>query len=505
MLEQVNSLDRNIAYLDKMIAHLQAEATRMVSENKKASMWCLKRIALYEGPRNTSNSTKFALEQQIVMLQGAEMTRDTFLAQELGLGAMKQARKDLSVDEVHDVQSEISEQFAAHHFELLQIQQKRHVKKVADMLEDWTDNIRQVFTDIICRRTADGETKKQEIMQARMQEIMQDKTQEIVAESMVHIDKRRMCIYRRREQHTQALRARSESQPKGVLEATLGHLRELAHTRIWQSPESLNDEASSRLQLFSELGEASQQHATCMRQLRIAASTCLVRASSHDGTSAALQRVPSRAVGELPASMQQLTEQRDTARLDLVSLQAAAKADHVPRMRERLACLSQALRRLDSCTSSDVSNMSADQLRRASRGLADLSAAEREAQRALGLPPLLPAGTMPAHATQHGVEQCPEPEHAVTGVGHALKKVKKATLLSLSLQQAQNVLGRETVQEILHAIRASGRSTEDEEVVVAALEGARRARAHVHRPARALVCGYQSLTRPLPLSCLGRL
>jgi len=149
MREHLGSMDKKADFLDKKINDMVTEAKRrMKSKDKKGALMCLKKKKMYEGQRTTLDNTKFAMEQQVMMLESAEMTKNTFQAQKLGLGAMKAVQKDLNVDEVDDLQEDLREQMD----DMNDIQDMMGQSLGGDMMDD--DELEAEF-DELCEGTLD--------------------------------------------------------------------------------------------------------------------------------------------------------------------------------------------------------------------------------------------------------------------------------------------------------------------------------------------------------------
>jgi len=97
--------------LQKKIDQQLTEAIKfMASKNKRAALMCLKRKKTYEAQMEKIYGAKLTIEQQVMMLEGANVSLEAMNAMKMGAASMNTIHKDLNVDQVDDTMDEIREQ-----------------------------------------------------------------------------------------------------------------------------------------------------------------------------------------------------------------------------------------------------------------------------------------------------------------------------------------------------------------------------------------------------------
>lgn len=110
------SLQSNLTFLEKRQAHLtkqaeeqEAEAKRNIN-NKRAAMAALRRKKQYEGEVDKLEDHKRTVEQQLFMIQNANIQHETVQAMKQGAAAMKAINKGMSIEKVDKTMDEIRDQ-----------------------------------------------------------------------------------------------------------------------------------------------------------------------------------------------------------------------------------------------------------------------------------------------------------------------------------------------------------------------------------------------------------
>jgi len=104
-------LEKREQFLQKKIDQQLLEAKKaMAAKNKKAAMMCLKRKKTYEAQMEKIYGAKLTIEQQVMMLEGANVSLEAMNAMKMGASSMKAIHQDLNIDQVDDTMDEIREQ-----------------------------------------------------------------------------------------------------------------------------------------------------------------------------------------------------------------------------------------------------------------------------------------------------------------------------------------------------------------------------------------------------------
>ena len=110
------SLQSNLTFLEKRQAHLtkqaeeqEAEAKRNIN-NKRAALAALRRKKQYEGEVDKLEDHKRTVEQQLFMIQNANIQHETVQAMKQGAAAMKAINKGMSIEKVDKTMDDIRDQ-----------------------------------------------------------------------------------------------------------------------------------------------------------------------------------------------------------------------------------------------------------------------------------------------------------------------------------------------------------------------------------------------------------
>lgn len=106
--QHVNSMQKREKFLDQKIAAELAKAKELSrKKDKRGAMMALKKKKLYEKEVAQIQNTTFQMEQQMMMLEQANMNKLTVDAIKTGAQAMKATATELNIDEVEDVMADV--------------------------------------------------------------------------------------------------------------------------------------------------------------------------------------------------------------------------------------------------------------------------------------------------------------------------------------------------------------------------------------------------------------
>jgi charged multivesicular body protein 4A/B len=89
----------------------QADAKKfMQQKNKRSALQCLKRKKVYETQVDKLGATRFAIEQQVMTLEQANVSVEAMQAMKMGAQSMKTIQKDMTIDDVDKTMDDIQEQ-----------------------------------------------------------------------------------------------------------------------------------------------------------------------------------------------------------------------------------------------------------------------------------------------------------------------------------------------------------------------------------------------------------
>jgi len=109
--EHIQGMQKREAFLQKKV---DAELTRAKEcskkKDKRGALMALKKKKLFEKEQSQLSNTVFQMEQQMMMLEGANMQAATVNALKAGNDAMKKQMKEMNVDAVQDVMDDVADQ-----------------------------------------------------------------------------------------------------------------------------------------------------------------------------------------------------------------------------------------------------------------------------------------------------------------------------------------------------------------------------------------------------------
>jgi len=110
MREHMNAMEKRSAFLQKKIDAETANAkARLQKKDKRGAMMALKKKKLFEKEQDQLSQSTLNLEQQVAMLEQANMSAATVDVMKVGAAAQKQLQKSLNPDVVEDVMDDIQE------------------------------------------------------------------------------------------------------------------------------------------------------------------------------------------------------------------------------------------------------------------------------------------------------------------------------------------------------------------------------------------------------------
>jgi len=109
--ETLDMLEKREQFLQKKIDGQTAEAKKfMQQKNKRAALMCLKRKKTYETQIEKIAGARMTIEQQVMTLEGANVSLEAMNAMKMGAASMKSIHQDINIDKVDDTMEEIREQ-----------------------------------------------------------------------------------------------------------------------------------------------------------------------------------------------------------------------------------------------------------------------------------------------------------------------------------------------------------------------------------------------------------
>jgi len=109
--ETLDMLEKREQFLQKKIDGQTTEAKKfMAQKNKRAALMCLKRKKTYEGQIEKISGARMTIEQQVMTLEGANVSLEAMNAMKMGAASMKAIHQDINIDKVDDTMEEIREQ-----------------------------------------------------------------------------------------------------------------------------------------------------------------------------------------------------------------------------------------------------------------------------------------------------------------------------------------------------------------------------------------------------------
>jgi len=109
--ETLDMLEKREMFLQKKCEKETAEAKKfMVLKNKRAALMCLKRKKTYEAQMEKLAGARMTIEQQVMTLEGANVSLEAMNAMKMGAQSMKSIHNDINIDRVDDTMEEIREQ-----------------------------------------------------------------------------------------------------------------------------------------------------------------------------------------------------------------------------------------------------------------------------------------------------------------------------------------------------------------------------------------------------------
>ena len=109
--ETLDLLDKREQFLQKKIQDELNKARELNDKkNKRGALICLKKKHVYETQAEKLSGTKMALEQQVMTLEGANVSVEAMKALKAGAASMKSIHKELDVDKINDVMDDVNEQ-----------------------------------------------------------------------------------------------------------------------------------------------------------------------------------------------------------------------------------------------------------------------------------------------------------------------------------------------------------------------------------------------------------
>lgn len=108
MKAHLATMEKREKFIEQKIAKEIANAKqRSRAKDKRGALMALKRKKMHEGEINQLQQVRFGIEQQIMVLEQANVSKDTVAAMKTGRDALKQAQADLAIDDVEDVMDDV--------------------------------------------------------------------------------------------------------------------------------------------------------------------------------------------------------------------------------------------------------------------------------------------------------------------------------------------------------------------------------------------------------------
>jgi len=109
--ETLDMLEKREQFLQKKGDQQTAEAKKfMQAKNKRAALMCLKRRKTYEAQMEKIAGARMTIEQQVMTLEGANVSLEAMNAMKMGAASMKSIHQNINIDKVDDTMDEIREQ-----------------------------------------------------------------------------------------------------------------------------------------------------------------------------------------------------------------------------------------------------------------------------------------------------------------------------------------------------------------------------------------------------------
>jgi len=109
--ETLDMLEKREQFLMKKCDQQVMEAKKfMAAKNKRAALMCLKRKKTYEVQVEKISGARMTIEQQVMTLEGANVSLEAMNAMKMGAASMKSIHNDINIDKVDDTMEEIREQ-----------------------------------------------------------------------------------------------------------------------------------------------------------------------------------------------------------------------------------------------------------------------------------------------------------------------------------------------------------------------------------------------------------
>lgn len=108
--ETLDMLQKREQYLERNIAKEIDFARKNASTNKRAALMALKRKKGYEAQIEKLTATQMTIEEQLMVIEGAQVNLETMKALRTGAKAMEKIHGAMTIDQVDDTMDEIREQ-----------------------------------------------------------------------------------------------------------------------------------------------------------------------------------------------------------------------------------------------------------------------------------------------------------------------------------------------------------------------------------------------------------
>jgi len=109
--ETLDMLEKREQFLQKKVDAQTAEAKKhLAMKNKRAALLCLKRKKTIELQAEKISGARMTIEQQVLTLEGANVSLEAMNAMKMGAQSMKSIHQNLTLDGVDDTMDSIREQ-----------------------------------------------------------------------------------------------------------------------------------------------------------------------------------------------------------------------------------------------------------------------------------------------------------------------------------------------------------------------------------------------------------
>jgi len=109
--ETLDMLEKREQFLQKKIDGQTVEAKKFLAQkNKRAALMCLKRKKTYEVQMDKIAGARMTIEQQVMTLEGANVSLEAMNAMKMGAASMRSIHNDINIDNVDETMDEIREQ-----------------------------------------------------------------------------------------------------------------------------------------------------------------------------------------------------------------------------------------------------------------------------------------------------------------------------------------------------------------------------------------------------------